>query len=299
LTDRPADDILAGLARAWPELPLVGARLTGGGQNHAVVDTGELIVRVVRYPTPANLARLAREAALLQTLANRLPAPVPVPVRLALDAHAGEPAYIAYRRLPGVPLSRQTYAMASAPVRDVAARDLGRFLRALHASAPRVAGLDLPRPSPVDTWGSLSDKVRRLVAPQLPTAVATAVAQHFDDFLASAADLPPDDALVHGDFGTSNLLWHPETGRITAVLDFSEAHVGDRAVDLAALEASFGGDVLARAGYALDPGARHRVAFYQGTFALQDAVFGLETGDEAAASAGLRGTLLRFGRTDA
>ena len=54
-----------------------------------------------------------------------------------------------------------------------------------------------------------------------------------------------DACLIHGDFGTANLLF--AEGRISGVIDFGFCGSGDPAQDLGALLASYGEAFVARA----------------------------------------------------
>lgn len=49
----------------------------------------------------------------------------------------------------------------------------------------------------------------------------------------AASPAPRGAVLVHGDYGPNNLLFDPVTWRVTAVLDWEWAHVGQRVEDLA------------------------------------------------------------------
>ena len=75
---------------------------------------------------------------------------------------------------------------------------------------------------------------------------------------------------------------------ITGVIDFDSAGVGDPAMDLAA--ALTGPASFARCFtrvYPVTEEIMRRVRFYQGTFALQEALFGIETGDHDAFRSGI------------
>lgn len=95
---------------------------------------------------------------------------------------------------------------------------------------------------------------------------------------------------MHGDFGGGNLLYDVGRHTLTGVIDFGAAGPDDPAVDLAAA-ATLGPDILAGIAvtYPEAHAARDRVAFYAGTFALQEALFGIEHDDAAALRAGLQG----------
>jgi aminoglycoside 2''-phosphotransferase len=95
--------------------------------------------------------------------------------------------------------------------------------------------------------------------------------------------------LRHGDFGTGNLIYDPDAGRLTGVIDFGAACMGDGATDMAGLLSSFGAPFLDRCAryYPEIDAASTRIHFYYGTFALQEALFGIENGDDGAFKAGM------------
>jgi aminoglycoside 2''-phosphotransferase len=285
-------DLVDQIRRSWPEFPADDVCLQEGGQNHWVLDTGRLVVRGVRYPTPARKASLSREAALLHRIGPRLPLPVPAPVRVLVDA--SDVSYFAYPRLTGVPLQRERFRALPQTTRSTVLDDLLRFLAALNALVDAVGDLEGLQSNPLEQWTAFYARVRRAVLPGLPAPVQGRVQDHFERFLSAAARHPLPSRLIHGDFGTTNILLDPARGRVAGILDFSEAHLDDPAVDLAALRASFGSELLSRPGCPQAGDVLARMDFYEGTFALQDAVFGQENGDRAAWDAGLAGAMARF-----
>jgi thiamine kinase-like enzyme len=85
-------------------------------------------------------------------------------------------------------------------------------------------------------------------------------------------------AMVHGDLGGENVLWEIIGGRprLSGVVDWDEAMLGDPAEDLAAVGASYGEDLLSRVlalGGWSEGGMAGRIATIRGTFALQQALW--------------------------
>jgi len=115
------------------------------------------------------------------------------------------------------------------------------------------------------------------------------VADHFDSFLQNPNQNNFKPCLRHGDFGTGNILFDTETSSIAGIVDFGSVGIGDPAGDFAGLYISFGREFYQKAmpGYPLMGSALPRVHFYCGTFALQEALFGIENGDENAFNAGM------------
>jgi aminoglycoside 2''-phosphotransferase len=90
--------------------------------------------------------------------------------------------------------------------------------------------------------------------------------------------------LRHGDLGGDNIRYDPATNRVTGIIDFTFAALGDPAVDLAGL--SWYGEVFVEALSACyptlaDPALRSRARFYRSTFALQQALWAIRAGDAA------------------
>ena len=286
--------MLNAIRRTWPDCPTGPVRAAAGGQHHMLSCFAEnpgIMVRVARHPGSESAARLQREHGFLLSLPEELPIPLPLPVPRPLYAFFEEHglSYFAYARLSGEPLAPEVWSRLALPVRQSLARDFGRFLLALHATGASPYG-----PPADDDWASLYRDAEETVFGHLPPTVEARLRRHFEAFLAGRPDTPA--TLIHGDFGTTNLLWDPKTGHATGVLDFTEAGFGDPALDLAAFHASFGDLALSDTGYPVDSSMRERIDFYEGTFALQEAVFGARHQDAAAFAAGIDGVITRFSR---
>ena len=272
----------------YPSLTVYPARLDTSGQNSDIlVVNDELVFRFPRYAP--GVRALAVEAATLRGICDYVNLATPDPVYVHLDAPPGQ-AFIGYRRLPGEPLWRATLASIDdeGVVRQVA-HDLGHFLRALHAIPPAAINPPLPPYDGRAVWGGMYERIReRLFAAMRPDARAQ-VAAHFETFLADAAHFTVPPVLIHNDFGTSNILYDRVSQRVSGVIDFGSAGLGDPATDIAALRASYGETFLRQVGevYPLNADLLRRARFYQGTFALQEALLGAETGDSEAYAAGM------------
>jgi aminoglycoside phosphotransferase (APT) family kinase protein len=235
----------AAIAEHAPEYDGAPVAVLGSGLDHHAFLVADLVVRVG--------ADVAREAALLRLLAGRLPLPVPVP-RFA-DPVRG---VLAYPLLPGRPLLGRTPPAG-------AAADLGRLLAALHAIDP--GGLDVPVETDPREW------LTELAGPPELLRVLRADAP-------SAVD---ERVLAHTDLGAEHVL--AADGRLTGVIDWTDAAVTDPAVDFGRLFRDFGPPFLDEAlrAYGRDaPAFRRRITFFARCAALEDLAYGHPTYVRAA-----------------
>ncbi|WP_369139277.1 phosphotransferase [Modestobacter versicolor] len=226
-----------------------GLQELGSGLDNTAFLAGDLVLRVSRGPD------VVGEARLLRALVPRLPLAVPEPVFADPDD-----GVLAYRLLPGRPL----LGHAGTPAQ---ARQLGRFLRELHAVDP--AGLvPVEEADPHDWLTGLTGP------PELLDVLH--------------ATVPPPGGrrvLAHADLGAEHLL--ADGDRLTGVLDWSDAAATDPALDLARPYRDFGPDFLDRllATYGPDAPDHDRVAFFARCAALEDLAWSREPGHRAGRAA--------------
>lgn len=177
-----------------------------GWDSHAWVE-GPWIHRAPRRPEVR--PRLLAEATLLPWLAPQLPLPVPVP-ELTTDG-------VRHLLLPGDP-----FTDGGADV----GRALGGFLKALHAvdtaEAVRYGALDAA-PARAEKDAFLGE-CRDQIVPLLPTELRSAALALLDRVAQVRT------SLVHCDFGPDHILM--TDGQITGIIDWTDAVIGDPALDL-------------------------------------------------------------------
>jgi len=201
--------------------------------------------------------------------------------------------FVGYRWIPGEPLWRETLLTAHDP-RTVQswADQLGTFLRELH-EAPLTDTLSklLPGYDTRARWADFYKRVETKIFPHMRVDARREVAAQFETYVGDQTNFGHPLTLVHGDFGPGNILFDNRAERVTGVIDFGSGGLDDPAVDLAALIGPFGyGEAFIRRfgrTYPIPQGYLERARFYASTFALQDAVFGLENGDAEAFAGGI------------
>lgn len=227
--DKEAPGLVAG--------PLSGTVIPGGRSNltYDVTDgTTHLIVR--RPPLGHVLATahdMSREHTVIKALA---PTDVPVPEVHALcqDTEViGAPFYV-MAKVEGRAIRRATELeeLGAARTADIAGR-LVDTLADLHAVDPETVGLEAFGRAE----GYLERQVRRWTT-QAEASKSRELAGYAElrDYLATHVPAHSDAAIVHGDFRLDNVLVDTSPGgddRITAVLDWEMATLGDPLSDIA------------------------------------------------------------------
>jgi aminoglycoside phosphotransferase (APT) family kinase protein len=274
-------------------LALIGAGHDGDdppqllrGQFHDVVLLGDVAYRLPRDEVSRRL--LPSRIELLRALSQcDLPAAIPTP--LSGDA-AGEPlgrCHVALQRLPGVAAGPELLATTSAEA--AVATDLAALLARLQElGSDSAVGQAVPR-SGRDHWSRFADDVREVLYPLMSDEGRARAEAELTGVL--AVD-PVGRSLVHSDLGGANLLWTTDGAgpRLTGVLDWDEAGIGNQACDLASIAATFGWPLATRVGARLGGGQASLIADAKAiaeTFALQQALPAALSGDRAALDDGM------------
>jgi aminoglycoside phosphotransferase (APT) family kinase protein len=242
---------------------------------------GEL---VVRFATTADAAeRVTREAAVLETVAQVVPVPVPAPVLTVPERGCLAYANLGGMALLGVPpAERAAYRVRVGSV-------LGDLVAALHAiPEAEVAHLAGGPDDPPERWLREAAAIWETVAVRVPARHHRSI-----ESLLLAAPPPervPERVLCHNDLGIEHVLVDPGTGRVTGVVGWSAAALGDRAFDLGLVLRDLGPAALdaALARYPTGPrapGLRERALFYARCTVLEQLAHGIEIGHEARIAA--------------
>jgi aminoglycoside phosphotransferase (APT) family kinase protein len=172
-----------------------------------------------------------RELAVLPPLAPLLPYPIPVPAFIGAESELFPRPFFGHRLLAGVEAAEARLTDAE---RERVGRDLGRFLRALHAPATRAA-VDLERALPLDPNRRADMAVRVPKARERLEALsdlAPMSRKAANRILDEAEALAPSatEALLHGDLHVRHFLI--DRAVISGVIDWGDVCVGDPAIDL-------------------------------------------------------------------
>jgi aminoglycoside phosphotransferase (APT) family kinase protein len=200
------------------DLPLV--RVDAGWDNTLWRLGDELLLRLPRRAAAAPLT--LNEQRWLPQLAPLLPLPVPAPIRFGRPSGTYPWSWSIVPWLNGCPGDR-----CPITVPDDAAERLGRFLRALHHTAPAGAPHNPFRGVPLSQRAAtFEDRLGELSA-----EVDVGGTRRVWERACVAAEWSGAPVWIHGDLHPANTL--VAHGTLAAVLDFGDICAGDPAIDLA------------------------------------------------------------------
>ncbi|GLQ53951.1 aminoglycoside phosphotransferase family protein [Devosia nitrariae] len=203
----------------WADLPIRPVAMDGW--DNWTFHLGERMK--VRLPSGEGYAeQAAKESHWLPRLAPHLPVEVPVPIAVGGPAEGYPWSWSIYQWIDGESVTRHIDKLALA-------EDIARFLNALQAIDPREGPAPgqhsfLRGADPMEAYGADARRYVDALDGDIDTRAAYAI-------LDAAAQVPATKPVwVHGDIAVGNFL--ARDGRLSAVIDFGCAAVGDPSCDL-------------------------------------------------------------------
>ncbi|MGE5836438.1 MAG: phosphotransferase [Acidobacteriota bacterium] len=274
----------------FPALDPVRVRFLGEGYDSWAYEVNDVLV--FRFPKRADVEKqLLTEARFLETLAASRP-PVPVPdFQFHGIPNAEFPRHFGgYTKLPGRPAIE-----TNPPATDLGhlAPSLGRFLSWLHAF-PADEAIRLGVPDQRDDSVLQEARAEALegldvVRQVLPDAPLNEWRRFLETLPSSATSA--SFAVVHNDLAAEHVLVDDSSQSVTGIIDWSDAAVGDRAIDFAGIYhwggAEFLDNVLTNYDGAVDDGLQARAHYFAACRGVLDVVFGLARDRREYVSGGL------------
>ena len=182
---------------------------------------------LIRMPTAKTYAlKVPKEQELLPGLANRLSVSIPAPIKMGKPSADYPYPFSIYKWLPGKSINLLTLTTLE---KEQLAFDLAKFLKELQA----IMDIKGPEPGQHNWWRgvhvSIYDKGAREQIATLAEIIDAGQALRLWN-KACETKWNKQPIWIHGDFAIGNILM--DSGKLSAVIDFGGAAVGDPACDL-------------------------------------------------------------------
>lgn len=276
----------------YPDLSIEDYHPNDIGQNNDVIIVNNSLV--FRFPKYKNgIVQLRKETEILKYIKGIVSTPIPHPIYQSFEKLEPGKVFTGYNLIDGVPLWKESLEKVNRGelIKGLASQ-LVAFLKELHSiSEEKVSGvLKLEASNPHKEMSKLYDKIQKNLFPYINKEAQKEITQSFNTFLNGKVFTNFELTLIHGDFGASNILWNPETSRVSGIIDFGGSVLGDPAFDFAGILSSYGEDFFNMCINLYSNGNEisERVRFYKSTFALQEALHGIENNDRQAFENGIR-----------
>lgn len=278
------------IQKNYPELRIETATFNQDGQYNDVLIVNDTLVFRFAKVRPA-IDTLRHEVAVLRCLQDHLLLSIPHPIYYNIKTDVIGEAFAGYRMIPGRPLWRDEFGTITDPraLRRMATQLAGFLYELHHVPTRSIIPVDLPCYETDSEWVDLYDRIKASLFPLMRREARKQVADHFEGFFDDPGRYRFRARLRHGDFGTGNIIYDPRHLSIAGIIDFGHVGLGDPACDFAGLHISYGEAFYSQC-YSVYPEmeqALDRVHFYRGTFALHEALFGLDNGDRDAFESGM------------
>lgn len=231
-SDRELDEeVVSGLvAVQFPQLASGEVSGLGHGWDHELFSVGA--EWIFRFPKRAErVPWLLRETEILAVLAESVGPLVPCFEWLGRPSETFPYPFVGYRRLPGMPADQieTNHSVALA-------KDIGRLLNTLHSVDPRRIP---PTPSgwEPEPWAHIRTRLVAVAEVVRPLLAGDLLAEA-EPYLAGSVGEPRRDGprrFIHNDICPDHLIVDPHTGRLSGLVDFTDAIVGEPVQDFVGL----------------------------------------------------------------
>jgi len=233
---------------------------------------------VFRFAKTEEYARLLQnEMKILDLVRPQLDIQVPKPIYQGMD-------YMVYPLLNGQTLSRKMVMGYNESIQNQIARQLGSFLYRLHRTDMSKADWEIPSTrAPVRRadWLEIQAKVKEKLYPLFQKYQIEWVEDLFNSVLDDPESSEYAPSLIHGDLASYHILVDVQAQKITGVIDFGMAGLGDVASDFGNLIQIYGESFVRRMKNTY-PGLESvlpRARFYAQLLELQWVLRGFESGE--------------------
>lgn len=283
------DNYIEAISINYPNIEINDIRAIEEGQNNIILVANEDIV--FRFPrNEMNKKVLKEEYKVLVKLGKHVPLKIPTPQYSSFTEDI-DSTFIGYPLIHGVVMKREVYIKSDD--KNKLANQLALFLKKLHSEQvlDEVGSL-LQTKEVRNEWLDLYCRIKGKLFSYMREEAVNSIISEFEVILNGLDRTSFQCKLVHGDFGPSNIIVDKNLCSVNGIIDFGSTHIGDPAYDIASLIGPFGYGMdfinLMTKDYFEISTYVERAKSYTKTFALQEALYGIENNDNRAFEAGIK-----------
>jgi len=256
-----------------PDLEIQQFEINNDGLvNDVAIVNGKYVFRFAKKKEYAEILHI--EMKILDLIRTKIEVNVPTPIYNDEDC-------MVYPFLDGEPLLLEGIMALDESARIRIAEDLGKFLFNLHTTDISEAEEELPptlAPVTHERWLGIYHRVKETVYPLLWKHQVKWAERLFNSMLRDPRSFEYQPALIHGDLRPYHILIDSQNRKITGVIDFGVAGIGDPASDIGTLINTYGESFVVKMknSYPNLEDFLPRARFYAQSIELQWVMLGIE-----------------------
>jgi aminoglycoside 2''-phosphotransferase len=260
-----------------PDLAIERASLNRDGLlNDVVIVNGAFVFRFAKRDF--GFKDLKEEAEALRLLRKNVRLPIPTPFYVDHEV-------MAYPLIPGETLRRDLLMRLPETDQQSIAGQLAQFFKELHGiPLEEIDEFSIPMADALMTyegWVKIYSRLRDKVFPLLLPDAREWATEHFESWLSDPANFEYEPRMVDTDIPPYHILFDRERRRISGIIDFGCAGLGDPAADFSCILYNYGESFMDRF-YKIYPEAEEylrRARFYAGAIEMRWLLNGIERND--------------------
>ncbi len=229
--------------RSFPNLRIADINYLGSGRaNTAYLVNNKVVFRFAKHQRGS--AGLEREKKTLDMIRGCVSVPIPIPIYQGVQAVSGL-NFLGHEMLRGKELSAAVIKTDEKMMKRMAA-GLGKFIQELHSIDYRRI-TDGPTKNTYEKEKEKLENARTHLFPvldELYPAEAAQIKAYIENLIAQSIEYRQSEdykpTLLHGDLEAEHILYNPNTGEISGIIDWGGTEIGDPDYELWRLYSHYG-----------------------------------------------------------
>ncbi len=271
------------VGRNFPQISVDSIKQIFGGWDSYVFEINDGLI--FKFPKSAEIENtIKKEIRLLPELAKVLS--VKIPISKFIGEYKGK-IFFGYQKIQGLPLVSCDYSSGDL------ADQVADTIREIHGFPARKAmALDVPKLTWRSEYADFYSKVKRRIFPLMNKSLQEKAVSVLEGFLEDDDNFQFEPVFIHHDLGADgHILCDPARGKITGIIDWGDAVIGDPAIDFTGLYwdcgEKFAKKALAKYDGTVDDTFWERTVFYYKIGGFYEIEHGMVTDDEVHIKKGL------------